>query len=242
MPIITPAYPSMCATHNITQSTKEIILKEMTRAGDVVNSIFNGKLQWYDLFARHTFFTQGYKYYLSVVAASKRKEAQLIWSGLVESKIRTLVTALETSGSIRIAHPYVKGFDRVHHCHTEEEIEKVKNGDLQFQVEDIKTETTDEMKDPVRDSVANGGSADMKMTNGDGEVVVRNGQTEHVVYTTTYYIGIELIPGGFQQYRPRSGELTLLQKRPKAWIYPMRRENSRIVAHSGINSTRRPCL
>jgi poly(A) polymerase len=210
MPIITPAYPSMCATHNITQSTKEIILKEMTRAGDVVNSIFNGKLQWRDLFARHTFFTHGYKYYLSVVAASKRKEAQLIWSGLVESKIRTLVTALETSGSIRIAHPYVKGFDRVHRCHTEEDIEKVKNGDLQFQAEDIRTETTDESKDPVRDSVANGGPTDMKVTNGDGEVVVQNGQKEHIVYTTTYYIGIDLIPGrSFCQMQIRDANFML---------------------------------
>lgn len=31
MPIITPAYPSMCATHNITQSTMQVIRTEMLR-------------------------------------------------------------------------------------------------------------------------------------------------------------------------------------------------------------------
>lgn len=31
MPVITPAYPSMCSTHNITQSTMTIIKKEMLR-------------------------------------------------------------------------------------------------------------------------------------------------------------------------------------------------------------------
>ena len=32
MPVITPAYPSMCATHNITSSTQKVILAELSRA------------------------------------------------------------------------------------------------------------------------------------------------------------------------------------------------------------------
>ena len=35
MPIITPAYPSMCATHNVTASTKKIIESEFKR-GEIV--------------------------------------------------------------------------------------------------------------------------------------------------------------------------------------------------------------
>lgn len=31
MPIITPAYPSMCATHNISSSTMSVIKNEMLR-------------------------------------------------------------------------------------------------------------------------------------------------------------------------------------------------------------------
>lgn len=31
MPIITPAYPSMCSTHNVTQSTQMIMTQEFKR-------------------------------------------------------------------------------------------------------------------------------------------------------------------------------------------------------------------
>lgn len=37
MPVITPAYPSMCSTHNITQSTMTIIKNEMLR-GELLRS------------------------------------------------------------------------------------------------------------------------------------------------------------------------------------------------------------
>eukprot|EP01125_Pyxidicula_operculata_P019642 TRINITY_DN712_c0_g1_i3.p1 TRINITY_DN712_c0_g1~~TRINITY_DN712_c0_g1_i3.p1 ORF type:complete len:517 (+),score=80.95 TRINITY_DN712_c0_g1_i3:685-2235(+) len=39
MPIITPAFPSMNTTHNVTESTKTIILRELKRARDIVISI-----------------------------------------------------------------------------------------------------------------------------------------------------------------------------------------------------------
>ena len=180
MPIITPAYPSMCATHNITMSTKEIISNEMKRAAEIVDSIMVGQYQWKDLFSKHTFFTNGYKYYLSIVASSKSREAQLIWSGLVESKIRLLVSSLEQVEAIHLAHPFNKGFDRVHHCRTEDEVEKIVNGDLQFQAKDVQTEKTDLTSPP--DNVEN--------SNGGGEKT-----EENTIYTTTYYIGIELEQG-----------------------------------------------
>lgn len=69
MPIITPAYPSMCATHNISVSTKTVILRELQRGGDIVDKIFMKQLKWSDLFARHTFFSQDYKYYLSITSS-----------------------------------------------------------------------------------------------------------------------------------------------------------------------------
>jgi len=194
MPIITPAYPSMCATHNITMSTKKIIIRETERGGDIVDKIFTGQLQWKDLFSRHTFFTQGYKYYLSIIAASRTKEAQLIWSGLVESKVRLLVSQLETQGSIEIAHPFNKGFDRVHHCTNEDEVEAASSGELQFQAKNIKTEPTDLANDPKHSAAANGGAENMVVSNGHSEVR-QNGEEKHVIYTTTYYIGIELAQG-----------------------------------------------
>jgi len=79
MPIITPAYPSMCATHNITKSTKSIIIREMKHAAEIMDGIMVGNLSWDKLFERHSFFTNGYRSYLSVVAAAKDKDTLLGW-------------------------------------------------------------------------------------------------------------------------------------------------------------------
>lgn len=196
MPIITPAYPSMCATHNITTSTKKIITRELQRASAITGQIADGKLQWKDLFQKHTFFTQDYKYYLSIVAASRTKEAQLIWSGLVESKVRRLVTGIETSqAGVELAHPFNEGFDRVHRCQSEEDIDMVLQGSLQFQAPDIKTETTDVANDPAHAAAAEGNGENLEMPKPSGEILTTNGSGQVTIYTTTYYMGIELTKG-----------------------------------------------
>jgi poly(A) polymerase len=186
MPIITPAYPSMCATHNITRSTKTIIQRELKRGGDITDQIMAGKAPWRDLFVKHTFFTQGYKYYLSVIAASTTEEAQLIWAGWVESKVRLLVGGLEDHPSISLAHPFNKGFERVHKCHSDEEIEKAKSN-LQYQVKDLPTEATKTEPEVTEDA------AMKDATNGDEK---SNGADKtSTVYTSTWYIGLELREG-----------------------------------------------
>ena len=191
MPVITPAYPSMCATHNISLSTKKIILRELTRGGDITDKISIGQLQWEDLFERHSFFTKDYKYYLSIVSCSRTKEGQLLWSGLVESKVRHLVTELEHDELISIAHPFNKGFDRVHRCHNENEIDAVMHGDLRYQAKDIKTETTDATNDPKHNAVAEG-EADNIAISSTGVDESSNGIKVTTLHTTTYYIGLEL--------------------------------------------------
>ncbi|QEL61558.1 hypothetical protein CJJ09_003705 [Candidozyma auris] len=116
MPIITPAYPSMCATHNITQSTKEIIMKELQRGMDITSQISSGQAQWSTLLQRHTFF-HDYRFYLCIVAATKGTSAEhLKWSGLIESKVRFLVQKLELTEGIALAHPYVKTFEATYNC------------------------------------------------------------------------------------------------------------------------------
>lgn len=197
MPIITPAYPSMCATHNITMSTKTIITRELERGGDIADKIFTGQLQWRDLFTKHDFFTNGYKYYLSIIAGSRSKDAQHVWSGLVESKVRLLVSNLETQGSIQVARPFNKGFDRTHICRDEDEVDAVIGGDLGYQAANVKVETTDAVKDPKHIAAAEGGADGMAMPNGNGETST-NGEGEHTFFTTTYYVGIELAQGQYK--------------------------------------------
>lgn len=172
MPIITPAYPSMCATHNITHSTKAIIVRELDRALSIATNILNGTATWQDLFTKHTFFTKDYKYYLSVVAGGRTKKAQKEWSGLVESKVRRLVSNIEMSDTgVKCAHPFNKGFERVHLCKTEEEIDAVFQGQLTYQ-------TTLEKAEEIEPK-----GSEEKVANGAGPAII---------YTTTFYIGLEL--------------------------------------------------
>lgn len=78
MPIITPAYPSMCATHNVTQSTQAIMTEEFKKAADIVDKIIIGSASWDALFAPHDFF-HIYKHYLQIIASSSSQELQLKW-------------------------------------------------------------------------------------------------------------------------------------------------------------------
>ncbi|RAO66350.1 uncharacterized protein BHQ10_002362 [Talaromyces amestolkiae] len=190
MPIITPAYPSMCATHNISLSTKAVILRELQRGGDIVDKIFAKHLTWNDLFTRHTFFSKDYKYYLQITASSKTKEAESVWSGLVESKLRHLVGALDRKNIIAVAHPFPKGFERIHVVKDDAEAEQVKNGSTKYQAQGTKTETTDEIKDPAHTAAAENGAQDVQVPDPDTNGTVDN----RTIYTTTYYIGLELKP------------------------------------------------
>lgn len=125
MPVITPAYPSMCATHNITESTKKVILKEFERGVRITNDIFSNKATWGDLFKRHEFFYT-YKFYLTVTAATKADgEQHLKWSGLVESKVRLLILKLEALPGIKLSHPYVKPFESSYIYNNDEECKEI---------------------------------------------------------------------------------------------------------------------
>ena len=97
MPIITPAYPSMCSTHNVTLSTQNIMTAEFKRgqfnflprifgvltfrrtAAEVVDKVIVGTTTWSELFAPHDFFSK-YRYYLQITASSASAEVQLKWS------------------------------------------------------------------------------------------------------------------------------------------------------------------
>jgi poly(A) polymerase len=220
MPVITPAYPSMCATYNITRSSMTIIQRELRRGFEISEKIVTGKLPWCDLFVKHTFFTSGYKYYISVIATSKTQEHHNIWSGYVESKVRMLVQKLEQHPSIAIAHPFNKGYERRHKCKSNEEILQVQEGSMKFLVapdsEDADTTMTQHAngnnhneevplnvgeqanETPQSDTniaKVNGEATDtMAPSMGQGEQTPSEAATPAAqdIYTTTHYIGLEL--------------------------------------------------
>lgn len=132
MPVITPAYPQMCATFNITQSAFQIIQRELSRGGSIADQIMAGKSSWKDMFVKHSFFTTDHKYYLAVIATGLSKDAHKIWSGFVESKVRILVGDVERHQSIAIARPFNKGYDRRHKVKSEEQKQSVIDGSFAF--------------------------------------------------------------------------------------------------------------
>ncbi|CAH6718812.1 poly(A) polymerase [[Candida] jaroonii] len=110
MPVITPAYPSMCATHNITASTQKIIIEEFKRGAEIMNQVVAGEKTWSDLLAKHNYFFR-YKFYLCVVAATKDNyEEHLKWAGFIESRLRILVQKLEVVEGVSIVHPFFEIF------------------------------------------------------------------------------------------------------------------------------------
>ena len=93
MPIITPAYPAMCATHNVTESTQMIMTEEFKRGmqnvfgcppsnsllgADIVDKIICGTAKWSELYAKHDFFHK-YRYYLQVIASTGNADLQTKW-------------------------------------------------------------------------------------------------------------------------------------------------------------------
>jgi len=168
MPIITPAFPSMCATHTVMPSTLRIMKEEFGRADKILQDIFANKKEWNALFERHSFFTKDHRYYLSVVAASRTKEANSTFSGLVQSKIRHIVKGIDDGQTgIATARPYIEYFERIHRC-TDDQFLDVSQGSLDYMI-------------PASELTAEGAAE-------------ANGDTT-IVYTTTFYIGLTLPTG-----------------------------------------------
>ncbi|BEJ14520.1 hypothetical protein CspHIS471_0402870 [Cutaneotrichosporon sp. HIS471] len=130
MPVITPAYPSMCSTHNITASTMTVIKNEMLRSIQITDKIVsNPGSSWVELFDKVDFFSQ-YRIFVQVIAAASTAEGIKDWSGMVESRIRTLVQDLEMTDTVLLAHPQTGGVSSTFICLTEEEQAAASQGEL----------------------------------------------------------------------------------------------------------------
>ncbi|KAI7869353.1 Poly(A) polymerase central domain-containing protein [Spinellus fusiger] len=180
MPIITPAYPSMCATHNVTDSTKAIMIKEFQRGEELSENIMLGKGTWDLLFEKSDFF-HAYRHYLQVIATSDSLETQLKWSGLVESRFRQLVLKLELVDMLILAHPYVKGIDKVHYCLNEKEKQDASRGVY---------------SNERSFSLSEGGMEKnhLELIKENTGLTAEEESTMSTIYSTTFYIGLYVEP------------------------------------------------
>lgn len=105
MPVITPVYPSMCATHNVTQSIFNVVCTEFHRGYDIMKS----GAQLTKLFEYSDYFRR-YKIFVEVNIRSESPDMFKMWEGYIESKMRILSTKLENLENIVAAIPFPKAF------------------------------------------------------------------------------------------------------------------------------------
>eukprot|EP01018_Ginkgo_biloba_P015217 Gb_22641 [translate_table: standard] len=110
MPIITPAYPSINSSYNVSSSTLRIMTQEFKRGKHICDQVEMRKTEWESLFEPHPFF-QAYKHYLQIEICANDDDNLRNWKGWVESRIRLLILKIEknTLGQLH-CHPHPRYF------------------------------------------------------------------------------------------------------------------------------------
>lgn len=109
MPVITPSFPAMNSTHNVTETTKRIFLDEFRRGYDIVKEVLEQKQGWDKVYELPDFFER-HSHFLWIEVLAQTQEVYLKFSGWVESKLRILIKQLEAIKTM-IIHPNPEQFD-----------------------------------------------------------------------------------------------------------------------------------
>ncbi|KAL3366425.1 hypothetical protein AABB24_011216 [Solanum stoloniferum] len=106
MPIITPAYPCMNSSYNVSASTLRVMTEQFEFGNNICQEIDLNKARWTALFEQYPFF-ESYKNYLQVDIVAADADDLLVWRGWVESRLRQLTLMIErdTFGKLQ-CHPY----------------------------------------------------------------------------------------------------------------------------------------
>ncbi|KAL5728985.1 polynucleotide adenylyltransferase [Ranunculus cassubicifolius] len=120
MPIITPAYPCMNSSYNVSTSTLRVMMEQFQNGNKICEDIELNKSNWNALFEPYLFF-ESYKNYLQVDIIAADTDDLLSWKGWVESRLRQLTLMIErdTVGMLQ-CHPYpieyVDSTKQTSHC------------------------------------------------------------------------------------------------------------------------------
>ncbi|CAM6110473.1 unnamed protein product [Calypogeia fissa] len=93
MPIITPAYPCMNSSYNVSTSTLRVMTEEFKRGNEICESM-DSKADWSKLFEANQFF-ETYKNYLQIDITAADEDDLRKWKGWVESRLRQLTLKIE---------------------------------------------------------------------------------------------------------------------------------------------------
>lgn len=109
MPVITPAYPAMNSTYNVSESTKKIMVEELKRGHQIMETVLK-EGEWPKLFEPVAFF-ELYRVYLMVNVSAGTADEHNKWVGFMESRIRILIAQLQSTTGVELAHPFPTYFD-----------------------------------------------------------------------------------------------------------------------------------
>jgi len=119
MPIITPAYPCMNSTYNVSPSTLTVLKEEFVRGRKITSETGQAAETWMKLFEKAEFFSR-YKAFVQIDVFADTEEHHLKWVGYVESKLRVLIRHLENTPNMKYAHPSTRHYTTQHtkwpHC------------------------------------------------------------------------------------------------------------------------------
>ncbi|XP_010498178.1 PREDICTED: nuclear poly(A) polymerase 1-like [Camelina sativa] len=119
MPIITPAYPGMNSSYNVSASTLRIMTGEFQRGKEICEAMETNKADWDTLFEPFAFF-EAYKNYLQIDISAANVDDLRKWKGWVESRLRQLTLKIERHTYDKLqCHPHPHDFQdssRPLHC------------------------------------------------------------------------------------------------------------------------------
>ncbi|CAI5704985.1 hypothetical protein KXD40_001731 [Peronospora effusa] len=94
MPILTPAYPSMNSSFNVSTHSLMVMKEEFKRGLKIVQDVLSkGGSEWGPLFEPSDFFAV-HQHYLAVEVYTEKEEEEQAWCGFCESRLRKLVESL----------------------------------------------------------------------------------------------------------------------------------------------------
>ncbi|CAH2037069.1 unnamed protein product [Thlaspi arvense] len=119
MPIITPAYPCMNSSYNVSASTLRIMTGEFQRGKEICEAMEANQADWDTLFEPFAFF-EAYKNYLQIDISAANVDDLRKWKGWVESRLRQLTLKIERhTFDMLQCHPHPHDFQdasRPLHC------------------------------------------------------------------------------------------------------------------------------
>jgi poly(A) polymerase len=188
MPIITPAYPSMNSSYNVSSSTLRIMTEEFERGNQICESMEADKSVWDKLFEPYLFF-EAYKNYLQIDISATDDDDLRNWKGWVESRLRQLTLKIERhTYNMLQCHPHPGQFSdksKPFHCSYFMGLQRKQgvpvNEGEQF---DIRA-TVDEFKSAV-----------------GMYVMWKPGMEIHVIHIKRRNIPTYVFPGGIRPVRP----------------------------------------